>query len=125
MKEDFDRRLAELSYECNRRVTALSADYDKLVALVQPLLQQSIRNEAAVASLRDFPGAARPQMPDLLHSLSAAALSQLRVATANGGMPQATAAQQAVLLSEAASSSNKRQREELDGMSAGSRPRFE
>jgi len=91
MKEDFDRRLAELSYECNRRVTALSADYDKLVALVQPLLQQSLRateHQNALVSLRDFTGGpARPQMPDLLHSLSHAAVSLQNQFRAGTGVP--------------------------------------
>eukprot|EP00522_Entomoneis_paludosa_P001464 CAMPEP_0172465354 /NCGR_PEP_ID=MMETSP1065-20121228/53257_1 /TAXON_ID=265537 /ORGANISM="Amphiprora paludosa, Strain CCMP125" /LENGTH=342 /DNA_ID=CAMNT_0013221859 /DNA_START=76 /DNA_END=1104 /DNA_ORIENTATION=+ len=98
MREDFDRRLAELSYECNRRVTSLSADYDKLVTLVQPLLQQSLRateQQNALASLRDFTGAAaRPQMPDLLHSLSHAAVSlqnQFRASQA-AGVPGQSAA---------------------------------
>lgn len=77
MKDDFDRRLAELSYECNRRVTSLSADYDKLCALVQPLLRSAVgapdATATAVAALRDMP--TRTQMPDLLHSLSHAAVS--------------------------------------------------
>ena len=41
MKDDFERRLAELSYECNRRITALTADLDRVVALVQPQLQSA------------------------------------------------------------------------------------
>jgi hypothetical protein len=97
MKEDFDRRLAELSYECNRRVTALSADYDKLVSLVQPLLQlRATEHQNALVSLRDFgapPG--RPQMPDLLHSLSHAAVSlqnQLRASQASAGLTGLTEA---------------------------------
>ena len=126
MKEEFERRLAELSYECNRRVTALSADYDKLVTLVQPLLQQSIRNEAAVASLRaDYPSTTS-RTQDLLHSLSAAALSQLRAATGPTGV--AAAAHQAALLNEAAQASNankKRPIDELESQLAASRARFE
>ncbi|KAL7567903.1 hypothetical protein ACA910_019620 [Epithemia clementina (nom. ined.)] len=136
MKEDFDRRLAELSYECNRRVTALSADYDKLVSLVQPLVQQSlIRNETAAvaASLRDYPSAAAAashRTQDLLHSLSAAALSQLRAAatTPNG----VQVAQQQAMLNEAAaaaaasSSSKKRPIDELESqIAAASRARYE
>jgi len=92
IREDFDRRLAELSYECNRRVTALSADYDKLVALVQPLLQQSLRateHQSALAGFRDF-GPPRAQMPDLLHSLSHAAMSLQNQFRASQ-MPQAQA----------------------------------
>ena len=76
MKDDFDRRLAELSYECNRRVTALSADYDKLLAVVQPLLRSAVASHdataTAVAALRDMPS--RTQT-DLLHSLSHAAVN--------------------------------------------------
>jgi uncharacterized protein YdcH (DUF465 family) len=77
MKDDFDRRLAELSYECNRRVTALNADYDKLLTLVQPLIRSVVAPPdpaaSAAAALRDLPS--RTQMPDLLHSLSHAAVS--------------------------------------------------
>lgn len=77
MKDDFDRRLAELSYECNRRVTALNADYDKLLSLVQPLLRSAVASHdpavAAASALRDMP--TRTQMPDLLHSLSHAAVT--------------------------------------------------
>ena len=75
MKEDFDRRLAELSYECNRRVTSLSADYDKLVTLVQPLLQlRATEHQNALVSLQDYGNPGRSRM-HLLDSLSHAAFS--------------------------------------------------
>jgi hypothetical protein len=35
---DYDRKLAELSYECNRRISSMNAEYDKLAALVQHVL---------------------------------------------------------------------------------------
>lgn len=88
MKDDFDRRLAELSYECNRRVTALSADYDKLLAVVQPLLRSAVASHDAtanaVAALRDMPS--RTQT-DLLHSLSHAAVN-LQAHLRSGGPAQ-------------------------------------
>jgi ABC-type transporter Mla subunit MlaD len=88
MKDDYDRRLAELSYECNRRITSLTADLDKLFALVQPTLRQNVSQHdataTAVAALRDLP--TRSQMPDLLHSLSHAAVSlQNHLRSAQGG----------------------------------------
>lgn len=89
MKDDYDRRLAELSYECNRRITSLTADLDKLLALVQPTLRQTVGQHdattaTAVAALRDLP--TRSQMPDLLHSLSHAAVSlQNHLRSAQGG----------------------------------------
>jgi HSF-type DNA-binding len=36
--EDYDRKLAELSYECNRRITAMNAEYDNLAVLVHRVL---------------------------------------------------------------------------------------
>lgn len=36
--EEYDRKLADLSYECNRRITAMNAEYDNLAALVHRLL---------------------------------------------------------------------------------------
>lgn len=89
MKDDYDRRLAELSYECNRRITSLTADLDKLFALVQPTLRQAVSQHdataTAVAALRDLP-TTRSQMPDLLHSLSHAAVSlQNHLRSTQGG----------------------------------------
>jgi hypothetical protein len=50
MKQDFDQRLAQLSYECNRRVTALNADYDKLYSLVQTFISNSNGSSNAAAA---------------------------------------------------------------------------
>lgn len=36
--EDYDRKLAELSYECNRRISAMNAEYDNLAALVHRVM---------------------------------------------------------------------------------------
>lgn len=36
--DEYDRKLADLSYECNRRITAMNAEYDNLAALVHRLL---------------------------------------------------------------------------------------
>ena len=116
MKDDFERRLAELSYECNRRVTALSADYDKLLTLIQPLIRTAVGQHdptaTAVAALRDLP--TRTQMPDLLHSLSHAAMNlqshlrshEFQHQTGQNGL------------------SGKRSAEDLQGGPASSRPRY-
>jgi hypothetical protein len=81
---EYNRKIAELSYECNRRITSMSVDYDKLVLLVQHTLgamvtpASSSTNLTAMAphaaSLSPPLTAATLQVPDLLHSLSQAAL---------------------------------------------------
>jgi len=38
MREDTDRRIADMSYECNRRITSMGAEYDKLAAVVNQLI---------------------------------------------------------------------------------------
>ena len=120
MKDDFDRRLAELSYECNRRVTSLSADYDKLLAVVQPLLRSAVASHdataTAVAALRDMP--TRTQMPDLLHSLSHAAVSlqnHLR-SQQHQGAPTGQVGLNGV--------TGKRSADDLSGAPPSSRPRY-
>jgi hypothetical protein len=50
MKQDFDQRMAELSYECNRRVTALNSDYDRLFSLVQSLISNGSATSAAATA---------------------------------------------------------------------------
>ena len=117
MKEDFDRRLAELSYECNRRVTALNADYDKLLSIVQPLVHSAVGSHDATATaasaLRDMP--TRTQMPDLLHSLSYAAVSlqnHLRTQHQHGGHGEMNGL------------NGKRSAEEISGAPSSSRPRY-
>jgi len=75
----YDQKLAELSYECNRRISAMTAEYDKLAAMVHHVVAPSRDQStaAAVAALRDLPTPASPaaaQAPDLLHSLSQAAM---------------------------------------------------
>jgi hypothetical protein len=53
LKQDFDQRIAELSYECNRRVTALNADYDKLYSLVQTFIGNSSSSGTAAATANE------------------------------------------------------------------------
>jgi len=123
MKDDFDRRLAELSYECNRRVTALNADYDNLLSLVQPLLRSAVgphdATATAAAALRDMP--VRTQMPDLLHSLSHAAVSlqnHLR------SQQQQQQQQQHGYSGGMNGLNGKRSAEEISGTQPSSRPRY-
>ena len=66
----YDQKLAELSYECNRRITAMNAEYDKLAALVQSTLANNPNVNAAASAVPD-----PSRVPDLLHSLSQAAVS--------------------------------------------------
>lgn len=121
MKDDFDRRLAELSYECNRRVTSLSADYDKLLAVVQPLLRSAVASHdataTAVAALRDMP--TRTQMPDLLNSLSHAAVSlqnHLRSHQQHHAAPTGQLGLNGI--------TGKRSTDDLSGAPPSSRPRY-
>jgi hypothetical protein len=100
---DYDRKLAELSYECNRRITSMNAEYDKLLSLIQQALGtnvvasnapstcmlnslNSVLNGSsqmgnslaalnAIASATAPISASAPAKTDLLHSLSQAAVS--------------------------------------------------
>ena len=96
MAGDMDRKLAEMSYEYNRRITAMAGEYDKLAALVQQVIaqqqvQQSQSNDPQQAtplfSVTEQLQANR--VPDLMQSLShVAALSlqnQLQAAAATSG----------------------------------------
>jgi hypothetical protein len=47
---DFNQKISELSYDCNRRISALSAEYEKLAALVH----NSIKNPAPAPSHHFF-----------------------------------------------------------------------
>jgi hypothetical protein len=81
---DYDRKIAELSYECNRRITAMNADYDKLTALVHHVLAGNGGQTTNVAAggLREIPAAQAPAptpaVPNLLHSLSQIATVNLQ-----------------------------------------------
>ena len=123
MKEEFDRRLAEMSI----RITALNADHDKLFAMVQPVLSMAAATAAlpgaggdpttaAVAALRDIP--TRTQMPDLLHSLSHAAVSLQNHLRSVPPPPPTTAA------ASSAAAGTKRPGEETTGAPPTSQPRF-
>jgi hypothetical protein len=68
VKSEYNRKITELSYECNRRISSMNAEYDKLALFVQQSL-----GAVAVASSRP-----PPNVPDLLHSLSHAAALTLQ-----------------------------------------------
>lgn len=77
---DYDRKLAELSYECNRRITSMNAEYDKLLTIVANALgPQAMARAAAMPgappSLVGATGNVVPMNASLLHSLSQAAVS--------------------------------------------------
>jgi hypothetical protein len=105
MSGEMDRKLAEISYEYNRRITNMSGEYDKLAGLVQEILSHHRQSPAAItAQLIHHPSAAAPQMiqpsaaqeatvasavaaveavpasrvPDLMHSLSQVAAMSLQ-----------------------------------------------
>jgi hypothetical protein len=64
---EYDRKLAELSYDCNRRISAMTTEYDKLAQLVQ----QALGVTGGAGAVPSAAGASR----DLLHSLSHAAMT--------------------------------------------------
>lgn len=85
--QEHNRKMAELSYECNRRITSMNAEYDKLALLVRQRLGDAVSSATTVdtatvvtapppATLAP-PAAVLPTagVPDLLHSLSQAAMS--------------------------------------------------
>jgi hypothetical protein len=103
----YDQKLAELSYECNRRITAMNAEYDKLAALVQHALQPlnpeagagikpSLSVEpSSAATAPPQPPPPSKQAPDLLHSLSQAAVTlqnHIRLDASNGSSKSKRAA---------------------------------
>jgi hypothetical protein len=104
MSGEMDRKLAEISYEYNRRITNMSGEYDKLAGLVQEILSHQQQSPAAIAAHSiHHPSAAAPQIqpsaaqeaamasaaaamevvpasrvPDLMHSLSQVAAMRLQ-----------------------------------------------
>jgi hypothetical protein len=81
---DNDRKISELSYECNRRITAMNTEYDKLAALVHHVLAGN--GQTAPVAAGGLPTAQAPapiqapaaQIPNLLHSLSQIATVNLQ-----------------------------------------------
>lgn len=102
---EYDRKLAELSYDCNRRISAMSAEQDKLALVVQQSLGVAAAATATAAGAAAAPRTttsagtavlAAGASHDLLHSLSQAAMSLQRhfpaaatAATTNVGPPLA------------------------------------
>jgi len=68
---DYDRKLAEMSYEYNRRITSLHAEYDRLGMFVQQLLAKHGETLVMPPSGVAF----APVGPDMMHSLTQAASS--------------------------------------------------
>jgi len=101
---EYNRKIAELSYECNRRITSMNAEYDKLALLVQRSLGAAIGPQAgtslaqvgASGALGAQHTAGAVQVPDLLHSLSQAAMT----IQTHLGQPAAAAAVASVATSE-------------------------
>jgi HSF-type DNA-binding len=70
--EEYDRKIADLSYECNRRITAMNAEYDNLAGLVHHLLgalqssPSASHLSAGVAGCPGFRSAASASCPGQL-----------------------------------------------------------
>jgi hypothetical protein len=79
MSREMDRKLAGMSYEDNRRITNLSAGYDKLAALVTRILarQQQHQHHAQHHDPSQLLQEAPSRVPDLMHSLSLVAAMSL------------------------------------------------
>jgi hypothetical protein len=82
---EYDRKIAELSYECNRRITSMNVEYDKLAALVHHALATKDQTAIVAATgLRYLPAttttppAPATQIPNLLQSLSQVAAVSLQ-----------------------------------------------
>lgn len=86
---EYERRLAEISYDFNRRISATNAEFDKLASLVHQFIARQLdpggRSQlvsAAPMAHATMPCANPPtatrQMPDLLHSLSQIAAVSLQ-----------------------------------------------
>lgn len=82
MSMEYERKFAEMSFELNRKVSALSAEYDKLAVLVQQLLASKVDeqkipksstdlmrslSQVACMNLQNSPPF-RPQVPPVSHA---------------------------------------------------------
>jgi archaellum component FlaC len=72
MLREMDRKLAQMSYEYNGRISNLSAEYDKLAALVTRILarQSQHQHHAQHHDLSQLLQEARSGVPGLMHLLS-------------------------------------------------------
>lgn len=85
---EYDRKLAEISYDCNRRISSLTSEYDKLATLVQTSLRGPataapsghvmLVPTSALTATQPQPLQMHVATGDLLQSLSQAAAASLR-----------------------------------------------
>lgn len=81
---EYNRKITELSYECNRRITSMNAEFDKLMILVQRtigvMITPASSSSTTAAVLQHASSSANQPAPspqaDLLYSLSQAAMLQ-------------------------------------------------
>ena len=118
MQNETDRRLAEMSYQCNSRITGISAEYDKLTALVHQLLAaQGLVGVATAAGNTNTttnssnssanPASAQPRPVAALHSQTNPQVAALAAATAAAtGLPPASAAATATSHSNSGNATN-------------------
>ncbi|GKZ00649.1 hypothetical protein MPSEU_001017100 [Mayamaea pseudoterrestris] len=71
---EYDRRLAELSYDFNRRLNATNVQYEKLAALLRQLLPSHLQGDAALAAAPAYPN---PATSDLTVAVVAAAANSI------------------------------------------------
>ena len=84
---DYDRKLAELSYECNRRITAMNAEYDKLANLVHQALTQGhviAQTQGNAGSAAVLPGGAAVGTAVLQPTNGASPLPAVQTANQSG-----------------------------------------
>lgn len=79
---EYERRLVELSYDFNRRISNTNAEFDKLTAMVHHFVTSRGDASTAIAALRELPASvgqpAPTSVPDLLQSLSQIAAASLQ-----------------------------------------------
>jgi hypothetical protein len=78
---DFNQKIAELSYDCNRRISAMATDYEKLSALVH----SSIKNPVQAPSHHFFTTNGTPGQIVVVPSLAQGQNQPMQVHLAHAG----------------------------------------
>lgn len=94
LQNDTDRRLAEMSYESNRRITSLSAEYDKLTALVHQLLAAGAEATTHNNSQQQQLASGSLQQSNLLQNSRAATIAAIAAGVQPSSNGQSTSEQQ-------------------------------
>lgn len=75
---DFDRKLAEMSYEYNRRITSMSAEFDKLAVMVQQQVLAAHHHHSSDGNSAPPPPPPSHLSDTMMHSLSQVAALSLQ-----------------------------------------------